>query len=307
MSPRQLGLIALGLGALLLLWGAAALVRGGGIASGRSERFALPAITVDKVDTVWIARRADTTLLVKRDSAHWTANGHPTAAGPVRDLLNALSDSSRRSELIATKASSHRRMGVDSSGTHVRVAGPTGRLADFILGQRSADLDGGYMRMASDSAVWLVRGGLASTLERGPDEWRDRGIGGAARDSIARIDVKRGARSYSLRRTGIKWTLGGGAPTDSTAVGELLAALEHVEASGFASAAQADSARFNPADRSVRALRKDGSPLLALVFDSMPAGFWARSDTGKVVYRLETWATDRLTPAESALRPQKKK
>jgi len=90
-------------------------------------------------------------------------------------------------------------------------------------------------------------------------------------------------------------------------LGELLAALEHVEASGFASPAQTDSARFNPADRSVRALRKDGPPLLALVFDSMPAGFWARGDSGRVVYRMETWATDRLTPAENALRPGKGK
>jgi hypothetical protein len=306
MSPRQLVLIALGLGALLLLWGAAALVRGGAIASGGGERFALPAITADKVDTVWIARRADTTLLVRQDSARWTANGHPTAAGPIKDLLDALADSSRRTELIAEKASSHARMGVDSGGTRIRVAGRSGTLANLVVGQRSADLDGGYMRMANDSAVWLVRGGLASAVERGPDEWRDRRIGGVTSDSVARIEVKRGARTYSLRRSGGKWTLGSGAPADSTAVGELLGALGQVEGSGFASPAQGAAAKFTPADRSVRALRADGSPLLALVLDSMKAGFWARTDTGKVVYRLENWAADRLTPAESAFRPGRK-
>ena len=305
MSPRQLVLIGGGLVALLLLWGAAALVRGSD--RGRSNgRFALPVIAADKVDTVRIAHRTDTTLLVRQDSVRWTANGHPTAPGPIRDLLDALADSSRQSELIAAKSSSHARMGVDSTGTRIRIAGRSGQLADFVMGQRSADLDGGYMRMANDSVVWLVRGGLAAALERGPDEWRDRGIAGLVADSVARIDVKRGARAYSLRRTGGKWTLGG-APADSGAVSELLGALGHVEGSGFASPAQADSAKFAPAERSVRAARADGSPLLALVFDSMPAGFWVRSDTGKVVYRLETWATDRLTPAENSLRPGKKK
>jgi hypothetical protein len=306
MSPRQLALIALGLVALLLLWGTAAVVRGGDFAGGRHERFGLPAIAADKVDTVRIARRSDTTLLVRQDSTRWTANGHPTAPGPVRDLLDALADSSRRTELIAEKSGSHARMGVDSSGTRIRIAGRSGQVADFVMGQRSADLDGGYMRMANDSAVWLVRGGLAAALERGPDEWRDRRIGGVVEDSVARIDVKRGARTYSLRRSGDKWTLGSGTPADSAAVGELLGALGHVEGSAFATPAQADSAKFAPADRSVRALRADGSPLLALVFDSMPAGFWVRTDTGKVVYRLENWSTDRLTPAERDLRPGKK-
>ena len=191
-----------------------------------------------------------------------------------------------------------------AAGSGSRAA--SGELANFVMGQRSADLDGGYMRMANDSAVWLVRGGLAAALERSPDEWRDRRIGGVVGDSVARIDVTRGSKTYSLRRSGGKWTLGPGAPADSGAVGELLGALGQVEASGFASPAQADSAKFAPADRSVRALRADGSPLLALVFDSMPAGFWVRTDTGKVVYRLETWASDRLTPPETGLRPSRK-
>ncbi len=302
MSPRQLALIAIGLGALLLLWGAAALVRGGALVSGGSERFALPVIAPGKVDTVRIARRADTTLLVRHDSTKWTANGHPAAAAPIKELLAALGDSTRRTELIAEKSASHGRLGIDSSGSRVRISGRSGELANLVLGQRSADLDGGYMRMANDSAVWLVRGGLAAALERSPDEWRDRRIGGVAGDSVARIEVTRGRRTYSLRRSDGKWTVGSGTPADSSAASELLRALDQVEASGFASAAQADSAKFKPADRSVRALRADGSPLFVLVFDSMPAGFWVRADTGKIVYRLETWASDRLTPAESALR-----
>ena len=174
MSPRQLALIAMGLGALLLLWGAAALVRGGGLGSAGSERFALPVIAADKVDTVRVARRADTTLLVRQDSTRWTANGHPAAIGRIKELLGALGDSTRRTELIAEKAGSHGRLGVDSSGSRIRIAGPSGELANFVMGQRSADMDGGYVRMANDSAVWLVRGGLAPALERSPDEWRER-------------------------------------------------------------------------------------------------------------------------------------
>lgn len=304
MSPRQLTLIAVALGALLLLWGAAALVRGRGSAAD-AERFALPVIARDAVDTVRIARRTDTTVLVRRDSTRWTVNGYAAAPAAVGELFDALGDSIRRSELVAARSASHGGLGVDTGGSRVRIAGRGGVLAELVLGQRSPDLDGGYMRMANDSAVWLVRGGLAGALDRETDEWRDKRIGAVTADSVARIEVARGRRTYTLRRGDGKWAFASGRPADSAAVAELLGAFRQVEAAGFASERQADSARFTPADRRVRLLRANGTPLLTLALDSMPAGFWVRADGGGVVYRMENWATDRLTPADSTLRGKK--
>ncbi len=301
MSARQLGLIALAFGALLLLWGGAALVRDRN-ASAPGARFALPAFTRGEVDSVRITRRADTTLLVRRDSTAWTVNGHPAGAGAVDELLDALADSGRRSEVVAERSASHAGLGVDTTGTRVRLSGRRGVLADLIVGNRTPDLDGGYMRLAADSTVWLVRGGLAGILERSTDEWRDRRIGAVPADSVARIEVTRGRRSYALRKGERGWRFANGAATDSTAVAELLGAFGQVDAAGFASAAQADSARFSPADRRVRLDRADGTPLLTLALDSMPGGFWVRADSGGTVYRMESWAADRLTPADSVVR-----
>ncbi len=301
MSPRQLAILAIALGALLLLWGAAALVRGRASAGG-AEGFALAPIARSAVDTVRIARPGDSTVLVRRDSTTWTVDGHAAAPAAVNELLDALADSNRRAELIAERAASHAAMGVDSSGSEVRIAGRRGELARFIVGQRSTDLDGGYLRMAGDSAVWLVRGGLAAALGRGADEWRDRRIGGVAADSVARIDVASGRRNYRLERKDGKWAFASGAAADSIGMRDLLEAYRQVEAGGFATPSQADSANFARPERSVRLARADGSPLLTLAFDSMPAGFWVRGDSGGVVYRMETWAVDRLTPADSMLR-----
>ncbi|MBA3553171.1 MAG: DUF4340 domain-containing protein [Gemmatimonadales bacterium] len=303
MSPRQLALVAAALAGLLLLWGAAALVRERGAESG--GRFALPAIARSTVDTVRIARRHDTTVLARRDSASWTANGYAAAPAAMKELLDALADSTRRSELVAERSASHADLGVDSGGSRVRIAGRSGALAEIVLGQRSPDLDGGYMRMAKDSAVWLVRGGLAGALERGLDEWRDKRIGAVPADSVSRIEVARGRRSYALRRSDGKWSFESGAAGDSVAVAEFLGAFGEVEAAGFASAAQADSTRFTRPDRRVRLLRADGTAILTLAFDSMPAGFWARGDSAGVVYRMENWTVDRLTPADSTLRARR--
>jgi hypothetical protein len=303
MSARQLGLIALAFLALLLLWGAAALMRGreGGAAGGATV---LPAVSRDAVDTVVIARPRDTTTLVRADSTAWRANGHPADRVAVAGLLDALADTARRIEPVAERAASHPGLGVDSAaGTRVRVSGRGGVLADLVAGHRSPEMDGGYFRQAADSTVYLVRGRLAELVERGPDEWRDRRMGGVAADSVAGIEIRRGGRSYRLGRTGGRWSFRGGRPAaDSAAVAGLLGAFARVEAAGFANAAQADSARFDPADRRVRLLRGDDSPLLTLVMDSTAGGFWARVDSGAVVYRLESWTADRLAPPDSALR-----
>ena len=94
-----------------------------------------------------------------------------------------------------------------------------------------------------------------------------------------------------------------GAAADSSRVAGLLAAYRTIEAGGFASPSQADSARFSPPDRRLRLLRKDGSPLLTLVFDSAATGMRVKSDTGKIVYTIDGYVADQLAPADSSLRP----
>ena len=301
MTARQLGLIALAFGALLLLWGAAAVLRRGGADAATAT--ALPPIARDAVDTILIARAKDTTRLARVDSATWRANGRPADRAAVGGLLDALADSLRLAEPVAERNASHPGLGVDSAtGTRVRVLGRNGVLADWVAGRRSPDGDGGYLRQAGDSTVYLVRGRLAELLDRGPDEWRDRSMGGVPADSVMGVEVRRGRKSYQLTRRDGRWSLSGGRTADSAAVADLLGAYTRLEAAGFATAAQADSARLDPADRQVRLLRGDDSPLLTLRMDSTAGGFWTRVDTGQVVYRLESWTADRLAPADSGLR-----
>jgi hypothetical protein len=302
-TPRQLAIAAIVFGAALLLWGAAALWRRADTDVGAAPGSVLPAIARDAVDTVTIARPSDTTVLVRRDSARWTANGHAADRATISSLLDALADSARRIEPVAERAASHAGLGVDSaSGSKVRVAGSKGPLAELVLGQRTPDLQGGYVRRAGDSVVYLVRGPLAEALGRGSDEWRDRRMGGVVPDSVAAIELGRGKRSTRLTRDSTRWMLAGGKAADSAAVRGLLDAYRSVEAAGFASRAQADSARFAPPDRSVRLLRADGSPLFTLLLDSIATGYWAKAGGDSTVYRIESWTVDRLMPADSVLR-----
>jgi hypothetical protein len=303
MSPKQLSRLAMVLGALLLLWGAASLARRSEGGPTESDRFSLPAIPRDSVDSIVILRQSDTARVARVDSATWTVNGHRASPTAVQDILAALSDSARKTELAGGRSSSHAGFGVDSAkGSRIRIVRGDSTVADLVQGNRGPGLEGGYFRLAGDSAVYLVRGNLAQALERTSDELRDKRIAGVVADSVARVEVTRGRRSYALRRNSTTWTLAAGGRADTSAVAELLASFGEVEAAGFATPAQADSARFDRPDRRVQLLRADGSRLLSLVFDSTATGFWVRAGEDSVIYRLDTWSADRLTPSDSTLK-----
>jgi hypothetical protein len=188
----------------------------------------------------------------------------------------------------------------------VEVKGTGRTFANLVVGRRSQDYSGGYVRHADQEATYLLRDQLVELVTRPAEEWRDRRIAQVLPDSVARVEVSRGARRYVLSRQGKNWVFSHGARADSARAAELMTAYQAVEASGFASPAEAKSARFSSPDRRVRLLRKDGTPLVTLLFDSTATGFWVRPDTGKTVYKMENWTADQLTPADSSLRAKGK-
>jgi hypothetical protein len=301
-SARQLVKIAILFGVLLLLWGAAALARHRESAPATADRFTFPPIARTGVDSVVIARPTDTVVLVRRDTV-WTANGHPASSAALGDLFTALADTAPASELVAERRASQTGLGLDSvGGTRVRIFGKGRTLADVVAGHRTPDLGSIYLRRSGQDVSYLVRGGVAAALDRSGSEWRDRRIGGVPAESIATVQVSRGAHGYTLRRSAGRWSFVPGGTADSGAVASLLGSYRTIEAAGFASAAQADSAHFERPDRRVRLLRPDGTPLLGLLFDSTASGFWLRPDTARTVYKVESWTADRLAPPDSSLR-----
>jgi hypothetical protein len=305
MSAKQLLRLGLVFLALLVLWGATALARRRESAPPAGDSFRLPRMTRSNVDTIVVKRAGDTTVLARTDTT-WTVNGHPVAPGLIGDLFAAFSDTTPSAELVAERRSSQAGLGVDSaSGTRARVRGGGKTLLDLVIGRRSPDLAGGYLRHADQDATYMVRGRMVELLDRSSDDWRDHRIVSVPADSIGGVEVTRGARHYALRRSGNGWTLTPGGPADSSRAAEVVGAWTAVEASGFATAAQADSARFNPPDIRVRLLRTDGTPRLALLFDSTASGFWVKSDTGRTIFRMEPYEISRIAPADSSLRPRK--
>jgi hypothetical protein len=309
MSAKQLLRLAAVLAAALVLWGAVALASRG--SEGKAERGSiLPTIDSAAIDTIALTGSRDTTILTRDGPDRWRVNGKPADPAAMTGLLKALAEKETPTELAARNPSSHPRLRVtDDSGRRVRIVSQGRTLADVIAGKRTVDMDGLYLRRANTPEVYVVRGELPALLERSGDDWRNRVIARVNPDSIGTIEVRRGARPYSLRRKGNGWEFASGAPADSAAVAKLLSDYREIKAAGFGSRAQEDSLKFAKSRRRARLLDRSGAPILSLEFDSIPSGVWVRVADGRAdgradreVYRLDSWTADQLTPADSTPR-----
>ena len=89
MSGDRLKQIVIALVALVFLWGAVEIFRGG--FDEPTTDFALPAIAAEDADSVVFERAADTVILA-RVGDEWRVNGYQASASGVNDFFRVLAD-----------------------------------------------------------------------------------------------------------------------------------------------------------------------------------------------------------------------
>jgi hypothetical protein len=276
MSRQQLIRLIGAFGVALLVWGVLAIVRRP--PSDRPERLALPKVDTGSVDTIAIGA-----TIVARSGGSWRVDGYPTAPDAISEALKGLADTSASTELVAESKASHDRLGVGAdSGKQVRVVSHGKTMLDLTAGKRTRDYGGVYVRRPNEDAVYALHGGIAASVTKSLDDWRDKRIVSVVPESVAAVTLQRGAHTLEFRR-------GVG---DTTKLNTVLGSYRDLRATGFA-----DSMSAHPTLRA-RLVSKSGATLADLVFDSTANGVRVRADSGGTVYRLDTWMLGQLLPAK---------
>ena len=300
MTNKQLVRLAGLLAVAVIAWGVLAFARHHG--ADRPAGLALAKIDTAAVDTIALTTARDTATLARAADKTWRVNGHRAVAADVRQLLGALADTTTWSELAAESRASHGAMGVSAdSGQRVRVAGQGGTLLDLVSGHRTTDGTALYVRRSGKDRVYALHGSLVEALSHGLDDWRDKTVASVAPASVMKIVVSRGREAYTLVRAGKGWKVAGGAAADSSAVVALLNRYDPLVASGFATAAQADSASFARPTARVQLFGKGATPLLDVTVDSTKSGVWARAGGKPWVFDFDAWLLGDMAPAKKTI------
>ncbi len=298
MSRDRLKQIAVALAALILLWGAVEILRGG--FDEVAGDFAIPVVAQADADSVVFERVADTVVLGKRGE-EWTVNGHRAAASGVSDFFGLL-ETAPRGQLVAQSIDTHRRLAIDDSTARVlRIIGNGETLAHMLVGTRAPGFQDSYFRRPGEAPVYSVRTRIATYVDRNVDDWRDRSIAQIDTSVVSSAEVVLGGRSYLLRREGDVWQMPDGQAPDSAAMVNLLREFTSLSATGFRGPDD-DPFDFDPPDRRAVLRDAEGNALLELAFDSITSGFWVRKTGDSAVYRLSNFTVNRMTPTDSTLR-----
>ena len=299
MSTDRLKQLAIALGMLIVFWGAAEIFRQG-FDSG-SDAFALAEVEVDAIDSIVVQRTEDDIRLVRR-AADWAVNGYRADSAGVAQLLELL-DEEPAAELVGRSASSHGRFEIDeASGRRVRAYTGGTAAVDLIVGKRGRNFQNVYVRHPDQDEVYMLQSRLATYVDRRLQDWRDKGVARVNPDSVSSIEIHRADGQYSATRVADStWTVGADT-ADLAEVNRVLDQFRRLNASGFPSAEQMDSVSFDPPDR--RAILRDAASntVIDLELDSIVGGYWARRDGDTVIYKLDTFRVNQLTPADSTLR-----
>jgi hypothetical protein len=221
----------------------------------------IPQIDPAALNRVTIQSTTDTIYLVRLPNTYWEANGLPAASAVVNELYNAVFDSAM--------------------------------MAESELAARSAS---SHARMGV-----TVKGDLARLGTQDVDGWREKQIVGVAEENVGSVEVSWPGRRYMLARAEAGGWLIDGTPTDTVAASAFFRGYLDLQATGFPTAAEAETIDFTRPDGRIVMRGMDGDTVAALVFDSTETAIWTRHIAGGPVYRLEPWHGARLAPSRDVL------
>lgn len=299
MSPRQLKWAAAAMVVALILWVVSE--RTAEQPDDRETRRVLPE-QVEGVDRIVFASLEDTVEL-RRTGAGWMVNGLEIDDTRLATLFTALQDSAG-SEIVATSAAVHGRMGVDGSGTTFTLFRGDDTVATVLFGKRGADESSIYARNEGDDLVYRYDGPLTQLVGLRVNDWRNKVLVDVPVESIARVEVDRAGIRYALTRQDGGWVLSSGATVDPAKVAMMLSRFQPLRARRIADDEHRDAADFRIPDRRITLFDAAGDTLAAIVYDSLggEAGFAVRATGDETVYQVPRWTLDQIMPPEEGLR-----
>jgi len=169
-----------------------------------------PGFKKESVAKIEITTSGDTTTLAKENDQWLVASmdNYPADAEGVDDLLDKVAEF-KTTELVSNNPEKQAEFEVDSSGAEAKLLDTSGNvLAHLFLGKTTPGYLSSYLRAADSNDVYVGKGNLKSTFDKGTRTWKDRTIFSFNKGDVTHLAIKSEEEEIELEMDGEgKWQM----------------------------------------------------------------------------------------------------
>ncbi|MDE0301279.1 MAG: DUF4340 domain-containing protein [Candidatus Poribacteria bacterium] len=258
-----------------------------------------PDFNKEDVVKIEITASGETTTLANENEQWLVASmdNYPADAEGVADVLDKVGEL-KSTGLVSSNPEKQAEFEVDSSGAEAKLLGAGGNvLAHLFLGKTTPGYLSSYVRAADSNDVYVGKGNLKATFDKGTRTWKDRTIFSFNKGDVTHLTIRSEEEETELEMDAEnKWQMTKPEPFPAiqTELDSLLDSLSSLDTDDFAEANELSEYELDDPKSSVLAKLNDGSTRFLLIGKEESGKHYVKRDDKDPVFMLFQYKINQL-------------
>ena len=250
-----------------------------------------------------------TTILAKQND-QWlveTMDNYPADQMAVKELLDQVAEM-KTLERASSNPEKQAVFQVDSSGVEAKLTDASGNLlAHLFAGKTTPGIFDSYVRAADSNDVYIVKGNLKLTLDKGYRSWRDRSIFSFLKEDVTHLTIRSEEEDIELQIDAagawqmLKPIVSAADGTEVEAITDLMSSLETDD---FAEAKDLSEYGLDAPKMSITAAFKDGAARTLLIGIEEDGSYYVKREDKAQIFELNKRHVDTLVKKSTDLKSE---
>ena len=250
-----------------------------------------------------------TTTLVKQND-RWlveSMDNYPADQMAVGELLDKVAEM-KTIQRASSNPEKQAVFQVDSSGVEAKLIDTGGNLlAHLFAGKTTPEIFNSYVRAADSNDVYIVKGYLKATFDKGYRSWRDRTIFSFPKEDVTHLTIRSAEEEIELQTDAagvwqmLKPIVSAADGTEVEAITEMMSSLETDD---FAEPKDLSEYGLDAPKVSITALLKDGSARTLLIGVEESGSHYVKSEDKAQIFELTKANLDKLLKKSADLKSE---
>ena len=257
-----------------------------------------------------ISALGTTTTTLAKQNNQWvveTLDNYPADQTAVKELLDKVAEM-KTVQRASSNPEKQSVFQVDSSGVEAKLTDASGNvLAHLFAGKTTPEIFNSYVRAADSNDVYIVKGYLKATFDKGYRSWRDRTIFGFLKEDVTHLTIQSEEEEIALQIDAAdKWQMLKPlvSSADGTEVETITDLMSSLETDDFAESKDLSEYGLDAPKASITATLKDGSARTLLIGKEESGSYYVKNADKAQIFELNKAQVDKLIRKSADLKSE---